>query len=143
MPPPELLQNYSEVNPDQVESNSTQSKVKGSKENIKGKERKDSIKQIIDYFNKITGQKRTYNCDDVNKLINGRLEEGRTLDDFKYVINIKHSQWLGDVKMEKYLRPSTLFRPGNFENYLNEKPVKEQGRKIHPNLKKFLEEEDE
>lgn len=119
-PPPELLQSYSEVTPEQIENNSTQSKVNISKEKLKVKERKDSIKAIIDYFNEITGQKRSYTCDVTNKLINGRFDEGKTIADFKHVIDTKTSQWIKDLKMRKYLRPSTLFLPGKFEDYLNE-----------------------
>jgi len=85
-----------------------ESKVKG----IKAK--------VIDYFNETTKQKRSYTCDETNKLINGRLKEGKTLKDFKHVIDTKTAQWLDDSKMRKFLRPSTLFRQGNFEDYLNE-----------------------
>jgi len=76
--------------------------------------------QIIDYFNETTNQKRSYTCDGTNKLINGRLNEGRTIDDFKHVIDTKYTQWKNDKKMSQFIRPSTLFRPENFENYLNE-----------------------
>ena len=76
--------------------------------------------KVIDYFNETTNQKRSYNCDETNKMINGRLDEGRTLNDFKHVIDTKATQWFDDPKMRKYLRPSTLFRPGHFEDYLNE-----------------------
>ena len=76
--------------------------------------------KIIDHFNKTTSQKRSYTCDETNKLINGRLDEGKTLNDFKHVIDTKTAQWLNDSKMRKFLRPSTLFRPANFEDYLNE-----------------------
>lgn len=84
---------------------------------------KDNIelrKQIIDHFNKTTSQKRSYTCDGTNKLIMGRLSEGRTIDDFKHVIDTKYTQWRNDKKMSQFIRPSTLFRPENFENYLNE-----------------------
>lgn len=43
-----------------------------------------------------------------------------TVEDFKLVIDIKSSQWMGDPKMEAYLRPETLFAPSHFESYLNE-----------------------
>ena len=86
-------------------------------------------KQIIDYFNEITNQKRSYTCDGTNKLINGRLNEGRTMDDFKHVIDTKYTQWKNDKKMSQFIRPSTLFRPENFENYLNE-PYEDPKKKI-------------
>ena len=76
--------------------------------------------KVIDYFNKTTGQKRSYDCNETNKLIKGRLNEGKTFENFKHVIDTKTTQWLYDPKMRKFLRPSTLFREGNFEDYLNE-----------------------
>jgi len=91
-------------------------------------------KKIIDYFNKTTGQKRSYSCEETNKLINGRLNDGRTFEDFKHVIDTKTSQWLNDPKMRKFLRPSTLFRPGNFEDYLNEDYEDPQKRKYQPGV---------
>ena len=55
-------------------------------------------------------------------MISGRQADGFSLEDFKYVIDIKSAQWKDDPKMDKFLRPSTLFRPSNFESYLQEKP---------------------
>ncbi|MFJ7727879.1 conserved phage C-terminal domain-containing protein [Neobacillus sp. NPDC097160] len=56
-------------------------------------------------------------------LIQARIREGFTLEDFKKVIDIKTSEWLFHPQMSKYLRPTTLF--GNkFESYLNQKPFK-------------------
>lgn len=82
-------------------------------------EPKDITKQIIDYLNLKSNKKFTYKNKTTIEYINGRLKEGRTFEDFKYVIDIKCSQWL-KTSMETYLRPSTLFAPTNFENYLNE-----------------------
>jgi len=54
------------------------------------------------------------------ELVQARFNEGRTIEQFKEVIDKKTTQWLTDEKMFKFLRPSTLFRRTNFENYLNE-----------------------
>ena len=54
-----------------------------------------------------------------------RIAEGYTVDDFKKVIDIKAEEWLG-TEMDKYLNPSTLFRPSNFEKYLNQVPIKKE-----------------
>lgn len=74
--------------------------------------------------------KTNRNFDPKNKanqdLIRARYAEGRTLEQFKTVIDRKVSSWITDEKMSQYLRPSTLFNRTNFENYLNE-PVKQQG----------------
>ncbi|KRM93540.1 hypothetical protein FC56_GL000253 [Lentilactobacillus senioris DSM 24302 = JCM 17472] len=79
--------------------------------------------QVIDYLNKQTGKGFSGKSKDARKLISGRLSEGRTLEDFKTVIDNKVEDWLNDDEMVKYLQPSTLFRPSNFEKYLNQKPV--------------------
>ncbi len=78
--------------------------------------------EIIRYLNKKAGKNFSSTTETTRKFINGRLNEGKTIDDFKKVIDIKTDEWL-NTESEKYLRPSTLFRPGNFENYLNQKPV--------------------
>jgi uncharacterized phage protein (TIGR02220 family) len=99
---------------------------------------KDIIEEIINYLNEKTGKKFSARGEAV-RLISGRLSEGRTLEDFKYVIDVKVAKWKGktwidkttlkEVQGDDYLRPSTLFRLGRFDEYLNElMPVK----KIEP-----------
>jgi len=60
-------------------------------------------------------------------MVKARLNEGRTITDFKKVIDRKCSQWLDSDKMIDYLRPKTLFNATNFENYLNEKDSEAAG----------------
>ncbi|MEK5414475.1 conserved phage C-terminal domain-containing protein [Paenibacillus sp. FSL L8-0708] len=85
----------------------------------KGKEIKDkTIVEIVNYLNEKANGKFSSSTRETIKLINGRLGEGRSLEDFKRVIDCKTAEWLGDPKHEQYLRPSTLFRPSNFESYL-------------------------
>lgn len=83
-------------------------------------EQVDTVLSVVEYLN----VKATKNFDAKSKatcrLINGRLAEGYTLQDFYRVIDIKVNQWLNSPDMNKYLRPTTLFNPTNFENYLNE-----------------------
>ncbi|BAQ11479.1 hypothetical protein OXB_3009 [Bacillus sp. OxB-1] len=76
--------------------------------------------QIIDYLNEKTGKRFKASSSATKKLINGRLSDGYTLEDFKSVIDSKANQWLNDPQFNNYLRPSTLFNATNFENYLNE-----------------------
>lgn len=78
---------------------------------------KSEQERILAYFNETTGQKRKA---DTGGLIAGRLADGRTFEDFKHVIDTKTAQWRDDQKMHVFIRPSTLFRPSNFEDYLNE-----------------------
>lgn len=92
----------------------------------------DTIKEIVDYLNTKTSKKFSPKTAETKRAISARLKEGYTIDDFKKVIDNKVSDWT-DGDMQKYLRPQTLFRPSNFEAYLNEsqKPRPSNG-KINP-----------
>lgn len=84
--------------------------------------------EIISYLNEKAGKNFSPSTDKTIEIINGRINEGRTLDDFRHVIDVKVFQWSGDANMDKYLRPSTLFNKTKFEEYLNEslRPSKSQ-----------------
>ncbi|GEN83597.1 hypothetical protein SLU01_19090 [Sporosarcina luteola] len=83
----------------------------------------DTASQIINHLNFKTGKNFSSRSKATQRLINARLSEGHALEDFKTVIDVKAKQWLNDQQMSSYLRPSTLFSPTNFENYLNEVPA--------------------
>lgn len=89
--------------------------------NIVGKPdgKTEEIRQIIDYFNYVCGTNYRYNTKATNRLINARLNEGFSVDDFKTVIDKKFKAWKDDKKMREFIRPATLFS-GKFEDYLNE-----------------------
>jgi uncharacterized phage protein (TIGR02220 family) len=76
------------------------------------------IEPIIDYLNECTGKLYKTNSKIAISNINARLKEGYTLDDFKKVIQVKSTKWIG-TKWEDYLTPNTLFGT-KFESYLNE-----------------------
>lgn len=80
--------------------------------------------EIVNYLNEKTGKHFLHSTKETAKLIEARLKEGRTVEDFKTVIDNKTAQWKDDPKMDDYLRPDTLFRPANFEAYLNQRTVK-------------------
>jgi uncharacterized phage protein (TIGR02220 family) len=97
--------------------------LKDNKETLKGK-KSDLRFEIIRYLNKITGAHYKPNTPDTVKHIKARLKEGFTLEDFKYVIDIKCAEWKGKFNkegksMEDFLRPITLFGT-RFESYLNQ-----------------------
>lgn len=75
---------------------------------------------IIEYLNALTGSKYDYKGKETRAMIRARFASGFTEQDFYDVIKVKADQWIGDNKMQSYLRPSTLFRPTNFEDYLQE-----------------------
>lgn len=76
---------------------------------------------VIAYLNKKAGKSFNPKTPGSVKLIRGRMADGAALADFKRVIDIKTADWLNDTRMEPFLRPDTLFRPSNFESYLNQK----------------------
>ncbi|KAF5030111.1 hypothetical protein DSECCO2_641530 [anaerobic digester metagenome] len=86
--------------------------------------------QVIDYLNQKTGTNFRPTAKETQRLINARLNESFTVDDFIKVIDTKSVEWKG-TEFEKYLRPATLFGP-KFENYLNAKPIQqpEQQRRV-------------
>ena len=89
------------------------------------------IEEIINYLNKpdtdepIRSFRKTSN--NTKSIINARLKEGFSVDDFKDVIFYKYNQWVkkpikfqNGVMSDTYYRPETLFCSKNFENYLQE-----------------------
>ena len=83
-------------------------------------DKSDDVKQIIDYLNSKLGTRYTTKGKANVRLINARLQEGHTVQDFITVIDKKYNEWGKDAKMSKFLRPETLFSAGHFESYLNE-----------------------
>lgn len=75
--------------------------------------------EIIDYLNEKSGKKFKPTTAKTKSLINARLEEKFTLEDFKKVIDIKCQDSRQGEFDEKYLRPETLFGT-KFEGYLNQ-----------------------
>lgn len=78
----------------------------------------DVFEEIINYLNEKTGTKYRVSSKKTKSLINARMREGFTVEDFKEVIDKKVFNWMG-TKWSSYLRPETLFG-SKFESYLNE-----------------------
>lgn len=76
--------------------------------------------EIVNYLNDVANTSYRASTKKTQQLIKSRWNEGFRLDDFKKVIDIKVSEWLNDSKMNKFLRPETLFGT-KFESYLNQK----------------------
>ena len=83
------------------------------------------IQEIIDYLNSKAGTKYKSTTRKTAQLIEDRMREGYTVDDFKIVIDKKCGEWNG-TKRAQYLTPSTLFSPEHFDEYLNQKIIKEE-----------------
>jgi uncharacterized phage protein (TIGR02220 family) len=75
-----------------------------------------TARELLEFLNQKTG--RYYRPVPVNlKLITARLDSGVSAQDIRSVIAMKTRQWRGRPDMAVYLRPSTLFRASNFEQY--------------------------
>lgn len=73
---------------------------------------------LLKFFNEISG--KNFKLIPANlKLIKSLLSDYRE-EDIKAVIINKTEQWGGHYELEKYLRPSTIFRRSNFDGYVNE-----------------------
>ena len=75
--------------------------------------------EIINYLNEKADRQFKSTTSKTQSLIRARFNEGWGVDDFKTVIDKKTKEWLGDSKMENFLRPQTLFGT-KFESYLNQ-----------------------
>ena len=74
--------------------------------------------EIVGYLNEKSGSSFKATTEATKKLINARIAEGYTVEDFKKVIDNRVANWTG-TEYEQYLQPSTLFAPTKFEKYLN------------------------
>lgn len=95
----------------------------------------DVVAEVINYLNQKTNRNYRINNKSTRRFINARLKDGYKLEDLKKVIDFKVQQWLHNPKMKTFLRPSTLFSPTNFENYVvesQEQPVKRKKHEQKP-----------
>ena len=120
LPQPNVRSNVSLTQP-----NATDIDIEEDKETDK-----EIYKTVVSYLNEKAGTKYKATTPKTKTAIKARLSEGFTVDDFRTVIDKKCTEWLGDDKMEKYLRPETLFGT-KFEGYLNAKTTK--GRTVGAN----------
>lgn len=83
---------------------------------------KIKVSEILKYLNFKTNKNFRLEAKTNREPIEARLCEGYEVKDFKYVIDIKTSEWI-NTDMNQWLNPQTLFRPKNFERYLNQKSI--------------------
>jgi len=81
---------------------------------------KFTVHEVILHLNKRL--KTDYRTDSIKtlRLVRGRYNEGYRLEDFIKVIDTKVREWKNKKDMKIYLRPSTLFCRGHFEEYLQQ-----------------------
>ena len=84
--------------------------------------------EIIDHLNTATGSGFSSSAVASVSSISARLDEkGVTVKGIKQMIDTKVAEWGEDEKMQRYLRPKTLFSPENFSNYYGQKGKPNKG----------------
>jgi len=79
----------------------------------------DAVGDVINYLNFKTGS--NYQSVESNgKLIRARINEGRTVDEIKAVVDYKCIEWPEGHDCRKYLRPATLFNSEKFNQYFGQ-----------------------
>lgn len=135
----ELLVSNSGVSPAEFKFKLNLNKVKynvkdgkdgeGSGKGVSDKKR--LIREIIDYFNKIAGQRRAVTTE-TERLIGKLINKGYGMDDFKRVIEFKVWDFSQKEEMKKYIRPATFFAEARFEDYLEQERAwrERRGKKV-------------
>lgn len=77
------------------------------------------IIEVIDHLNGVCGTNYSIQNEEINGMIQRLLKMGFSVEEIKSVIMKKSNEWFG-TRFERYLNPSTLFKPINFEKYLNQ-----------------------
>ena len=101
-------------------------------------------KEIIDHLNEESGSEFRYSDSTMTAICARLSEKGVTKEGILQMIRNKSAEWKGS-EFEKYLRPSTLFRRSNFENYYGARmkgpvkpPTSNMAREINPQVKAKL-----
>jgi len=79
----------------------------------------ETTRVVIAYLNECAGTAFRDGAGNRTK-VGALLKKGYTVMDMKKVIKVKSIKWGADPKMRDYLRPSTLFGPEKFDDYLGE-----------------------
>ena len=96
-------------------------KTTSSKNKKTTKDYSNEVKEVVEYLNLKANRNYRPGTTKTKSLISARLKD-YTVEDLKAVIDFKVGEWLENEKMNKYLRPETLFNETKFENYINELP---------------------
>lgn len=94
------------------------------------KKPKSRIDSCLAHLNEKAGTRFSLDTQVNRNFVQQLLNKKYTEEDIKKVIDYKCNEWIG-TEWQKYLRPSTLFRLSNFENYLAAAEIKTV-RKVTP-----------
>lgn len=75
--------------------------------------------EILQKFNEITGRRFRKTKANLSG-ISARLKDGYTEQEILEVIQVKTLEWKNNPTMSVHLNPVTVFRPSNFDKYINQ-----------------------
>ena len=87
-----------------------------SEEGVQGEEGPIPYAEVVAALNGAAGTEYRPSSERTRRLVRARWREGYRLEDFEAVCRQMASEWRGDPRMARYLRPETLFGP-KFESY--------------------------
>ncbi len=87
-------------------------------------------KEILQKLNELTGSNFREIKSNLTK-ISALFKQGFTKEQIIEVIILKVAEWKNNPVMAPYLRPSTLFRDTNFENYHNQVNLVKNNPKLY------------
>ena len=87
-------------------------------------------KEILSYLNDLTGRNYRPIKSNLSK-IESLLKDGYSFQDIEEVIEVKVFEWLNNPKMSQHLNPTTLFRPSNFDKYINQVVAVKQNPELY------------
>ena len=90
-----------------------------SDQDEKSEEIKFTIHEVILHVNRRLKTNNRTDSIKTFRLVRARYNEGYRLEDFIKVIDVKWREWK-NTEFAKFLRPSTLFAKGHFEEYLQQ-----------------------
>jgi len=122
-----------------IKYNTKSNNIKEKENSVKEKEKENRIKKESIEILKILNQNyvhymkkyhqkniRGYRAIETHLItIRSRLKAGFTKQQLIDVIGQKLCQWMKDEKKALWIRPSTLFRKSNFDNYFDQLPLEE------------------
>jgi uncharacterized phage protein (TIGR02220 family) len=85
----------------------------------KNAEYRKQAEEVIAFLNEKAGRKFDLNGANAGHVI-ARLRDGETVEDMRSIIARKCRDWRGDEKMNKFLRPETLFNRTKYASYKGE-----------------------
>ncbi len=99
-----------------------------------------AIDEVISQINALSGKNFSPKSKQLCQGLRARLKSGVSVSDCLLVVNFKWREWGSDDNMQKHFNPTTLFRPSNFERYMQEAGRPQAARSVMTRPDRLLKE---